>query len=32
MITQQWKTFENPILADIKSVILEHSKRSHKLL
>ena len=32
MITQQWKSFENPILADIKSVILEHSERLHKLL
>ena len=30
-ITYQWKTFENPNIADMKSIITEHSKTSHKL-
>ena len=29
--TYQWNTFENLNIADIKSVIREHSKTSHKL-
>ena len=31
IITYQPKTFENPNIADIKSIITEHSKTSHKL-
>ena len=31
MITYQPKTFENPNIFDIKSIITEHSKTSHKL-
>ena len=31
IITQQQKYFENSIIADVKSVIIEHPKRSHKL-
>ena len=31
IITQQPKTFENPNIVDIKSVIIEHPKTSHKL-
>ena len=31
IITYQPKTFENPNLVDIKSVITEHPKTSHKL-
>ena len=31
VITQQPKAFENPNIFDIKSVILEHPKSSHKL-
>ena len=30
-ITQQPNTFENPIIIDIKSVIIEHPKTLHKL-
>ena len=29
-ITYQWKTFENPNIADMKSIITEHSRTSHK--
>ena len=31
IITQQRKGIENPNIADIKSVIIEHPKTSHKL-
>ena len=31
IISQQQKYFENSIIADVKSVIIEHPKRSHKL-
>ena len=31
IIIQQPKTFENPNIVDIKSVIIEHPKTSHKL-
>ena len=31
LITQQSKTLEKPDIADIKSVITEHPKTSHKL-
>ena len=31
MITHQLKTFENPNIVDIKLVIIEHPKTSHKL-
>ena len=31
IFTQQPKTRKNPIIADIKSVIKEHSQNSHKL-
>ena len=31
IVTQQPKTFENPNIVDIKSVIIEHPKSSHKL-
>ena len=31
IITYQPKTFENPNIADIKSVITKHPKTSHKL-
>ena len=31
IITYQPKPFENPNIVDIKSVITEHSKTSHKL-
>ena len=31
VITQQLKTFENPSDVNIKSVIIEHTKTSHKL-
>ena len=31
IITYQPKTFENPNIVDIKSVITEHPKTSHKL-
>ena len=31
MITYQPKTFQNPNIVDIKSVITEHSKTSQKL-
>ena len=31
MITYQPKTFENPNIVDIKSVIAEHPKNSYKL-
>ena len=31
MITQEPKTFENSNIVDIKSVIIEHPKTSHKL-
>ena len=31
IITYQPKTFENPSTVDIKSVIIEHPKSSHKL-
>ena len=31
MITYQPKTFENPNIVDIKSVIAEHPKTSYKL-
>ena len=31
MITQQLKSIENPNIADIKSVIIEHQKTLHKL-
>ena len=31
IITYQPKTFENPNIVDIKSVIIEHPKTSHKL-
>ena len=31
IITYQSKTFENPNIVGIKSVIIEHSKTSHKL-
>ena len=30
IINQQWKTFENPNIVDIKLVILEHPKISHE--
>ena len=32
IITQQTKNFENPDVVDLKSVIIEHPKTSHKLL
>ena len=31
VITQQLKAIENPNIVDIKSVIIEHPKTSHKL-
>ena len=31
MITQQLKAIENPNNVDIKSIIIEHPKTSHKL-
>ena len=31
IITYQSKTFENPNIIDIKSIIREHPKTSHKL-
>ena len=31
IITQQLKAIENPNIIDIKSVIIEHRKTSHKL-
>ena len=31
IITQQLKSIENPGIVDIKSVIIEHPKTSHKL-
>ena len=31
VITYQWKTFENPNIVNIKSIITEHPKASHKL-
>ena len=31
IMTQQPKTFENPKIVDIKSVIIEHANISHKL-
>ena len=31
IITQQRKTFESPNIFDIKSVVIEHPKTSHKL-
>ena len=32
IVTQQPKTFENPNIFDVKSVIIEHPKTSNKLL
>ena len=31
IITYQQKTFENPNIVDIKSIIIEHPKTPHKL-